>query len=106
AAGSTLVRQARALIAHEALVPWPELPGLNEVLGKFLHAALRRALTPREALERAVLQLRQPGALPSPPAEAAGAGARTGDSTPPGTTADPNSSPGSDDAGQPEPRPG
>lgn len=61
---SPLVGQSRALIAQSSAVPWPDVPGLNEALGRFLHAALRRILTPREALERAALQLRQPGALP------------------------------------------
>lgn len=61
---SALVRQSRALVADPGAAPWPEAPGLNEALGRFLHAALRRILTPREALERAALQFRQPGALP------------------------------------------
>src|SRR5205809_1097397 len=30
---SALVRQARALLAPESLTPWPERPGMNEVLG-------------------------------------------------------------------------
>jgi hypothetical protein len=65
---------------------------MNALLGKFLHAALRRTLTPREALERAALQLEQPGALPAPSAETAtGNGpARTGVPNPPGTGARPD----------------
>jgi ABC-type glycerol-3-phosphate transport system substrate-binding protein len=59
-----LVRQARALMAHNQ-VPWPNPQGLDEALGRFLHAALRKLLTPREALDRAALQFQQPGALPS-----------------------------------------
>jgi ABC-type glycerol-3-phosphate transport system substrate-binding protein len=70
ASESPLVRQSRALIGQPGAVPWPGAPGLNEALGRFLHAALRRILTPREALERAALQFRQPGALP----EASGEG--------------------------------
>jgi ABC-type glycerol-3-phosphate transport system substrate-binding protein len=65
--GSVTAReqQARALTTHASAAPWPDPPGLSEALGRFLHAALRRVLTPREALERAALQFRDPGALPS-----------------------------------------
>jgi ABC-type glycerol-3-phosphate transport system substrate-binding protein len=62
--GAGPARQARALVTAPSAVPWPEPPGLTAALGRFLHAALRRLLTPREALERAALQFRQPGALP------------------------------------------
>jgi ABC-type glycerol-3-phosphate transport system substrate-binding protein len=74
ATDSVLIRQARGLVAQQGVTPWPEPPGLNSALGRFLHAALKRILTPREALERAALQFREPGALPESPVEAAGAG--------------------------------
>jgi hypothetical protein len=66
---SALVRRSRALVAQPGAAPWPDAPGLNESLGRFLHAALRRILTPREALERAALQFRQPGVLPESSAQ-------------------------------------
>lgn len=63
AADSPIARQAQMMIEQHA-ADWPDPPGLSEALGRFLHAALRRILSPREALERAALQSREPGALP------------------------------------------
>jgi hypothetical protein len=87
-----LARQAHVLMAQNQ-AGWAEIPGLNEALGRFLHAALRKLLTPREALERAALQLRQPGQLPAQP-EAATSAPQTaeGSAASPGGPADTGSS--------------
>lgn len=97
-AQSTLVRQARALIAGEAITPWPDRPGMNEVLGKFLQAALRRTLTPREALERAALQIARPGELP---AETTGSGGASPTGNPTGQEHGPRAPEAAGSGGQP-----
>jgi ABC-type glycerol-3-phosphate transport system substrate-binding protein len=98
---SALVRQARALVTQPGAEPWPAPPGLNESLGRFLHAALRRILTPREALERAALQFRQPGALPESRSETdeatrGGSGYPSGYPGPEGTSGTPAETGGAD----------
>ena len=68
------VERSGSNVDHLCLVVDPvDVPGLDEALGRFLHAALRKVLTPREALERAALQFQQPGALPAAPETTAGA---------------------------------
>src|SRR5207249_884497 len=81
-------------------IPWPNPPGLDEALGRFLHAALRKVLTPREALERAALQLQQPGSLPAAPETTSGVPESTegtarmsGETSPTGGEGVPNTSP-------------
>jgi ABC-type glycerol-3-phosphate transport system substrate-binding protein len=104
---AVLIRQARELAAQPGVAPWPDPPGLSRALGRFLHAALRRLLTPREALERAALQFRQPGALPEAQEEATGSSAPNGtDSATSPSAATPGSPREGSESSAPAPPPG